>query len=379
MKNIILDTGCSGTMVKKELVEKKKTLPGQMVSVRCAHGDAVQYPLATVSMDVKGHPIQVVEAVSETLPAAALLDTDVSELVQLLEGRSLGPRKEEEGFLATTRSQARRQKEEEEECRRKEMQSGAQPTALGTEDMVSGQGDEEEGIPEDGREHRAGHSRGWMVIYSRAPQAGEDVTESEETNSQGVPTRKLGGVRSSSYPRHPYRGAAEASGGGYHTSCCPRETAEWRASIEAGEGLLKRDDLVFRNWKPFGCDSEKVIEQMVLLTSCRYAVLKLTHEIPLVGHLGRNKTTRRIVWRFYWLTIYKMSRSFAEAAQTVSRHLQTRETAPHSYHCLSSLNRFRGLQWILLDPCLGANQGTVTSWWYVIMPLGTLKLSLSSQ
>ena len=127
--------------------------------------DAVQYPLATVSMDVKGHPIQVVEAVSETLPAAALLDTDVSELVQLLEGRSLGPRKEEEGFLATTRSQARRQKEEEEECRRKEMQSGAQPTALGTEDVVSGQGDEEEGVPEDRREHRA-------LIYSRAAASG---------------------------------------------------------------------------------------------------------------------------------------------------------------------------------------------------------------
>ena len=93
VKNIVLDTGCSRTLVKKELVDVKKMLPGQMVSVRCAHGDAVQYPLATLSMDVKGHPIQVVAAVSETLPAAALLGTDVPELVQLLEGRSLGSRK----------------------------------------------------------------------------------------------------------------------------------------------------------------------------------------------------------------------------------------------------------------------------------------------
>ena len=79
--------------MKKELVDVKKMLPGQMVSVRCAHGDAVQYLLATLSMDVKGHPIQLVPAVSETLPAAALLGTDVPELVQLLEGRSLGSRK----------------------------------------------------------------------------------------------------------------------------------------------------------------------------------------------------------------------------------------------------------------------------------------------
>ena len=33
--------------------------------------------------------------------------------------------------------------------------------------------------------------------------------------------------------------------------------------------------------------------------------MELAHEIPLAGHIGKEKTRRRIVQRFYWPTLYK--------------------------------------------------------------------------
>ena len=36
----MLDTGCSRTMVRRELVSEDKLLEGEVVAVRCAHGDS---------------------------------------------------------------------------------------------------------------------------------------------------------------------------------------------------------------------------------------------------------------------------------------------------------------------------------------------------
>ena len=41
------------------------------VTIRCAHGDTVLYPLAEVEMVVDGIPLQVEAAVSDTLPVSA--------------------------------------------------------------------------------------------------------------------------------------------------------------------------------------------------------------------------------------------------------------------------------------------------------------------
>lgn len=41
--DLILDTGCSQTMVRRELVPEVKKLEGEAVMVRCAHGDIVLY------------------------------------------------------------------------------------------------------------------------------------------------------------------------------------------------------------------------------------------------------------------------------------------------------------------------------------------------
>lgn len=42
------------------------------------------------------------------------------------------------------------------------------------------------------------------------------------------------------------------------------------------------------------------VDQLVLPVQCRAGVLKLAHDIPASGHLGRKKTMRRIQQRFFW-------------------------------------------------------------------------------
>lgn len=46
VKNILLDTGCSRTMVKRELVPEENILQGEAVAIRCAHGDTVLVPIS---------------------------------------------------------------------------------------------------------------------------------------------------------------------------------------------------------------------------------------------------------------------------------------------------------------------------------------------
>lgn len=81
VSDILLDTGCSQTLVRSDLVPDKKLVEGDAVTIRCAHGDTVLYPIAKVGMVVDGMHLQEVEAaVSDTLPVSVLLGTDVPEL-----------------------------------------------------------------------------------------------------------------------------------------------------------------------------------------------------------------------------------------------------------------------------------------------------------
>lgn len=42
--DIILDTGCSRTMIHQDLVPEDKKISGEAIMLRCAHGDTVLYP-----------------------------------------------------------------------------------------------------------------------------------------------------------------------------------------------------------------------------------------------------------------------------------------------------------------------------------------------
>ena len=54
VQDILLDTGCTRTMVHADLVPPHKFLEGDSVIIKCAHSDVVLYPLANVDMEVDG-------------------------------------------------------------------------------------------------------------------------------------------------------------------------------------------------------------------------------------------------------------------------------------------------------------------------------------
>ena len=72
------------------------------------------------------------------------------------------------------------------------------------------------------------------------------------------------------------------------------------SQLETAE-YFKRDGLIYRRWTPPGRGSECEVEQLVLPKTC---VLEIGHVIPLVGHLGAEKTRQHILCRFYWPTVF---------------------------------------------------------------------------
>ena len=69
--DILLDTGCSQTVVRSDLVLAEKRIEGDAITIRCAHGDTVLYPIAEVEVVVDGIPLQVEAAVSDTCVGVA--------------------------------------------------------------------------------------------------------------------------------------------------------------------------------------------------------------------------------------------------------------------------------------------------------------------
>jgi len=100
-------------MIRKDLVPADKYLEGDVVTIRCAHGDVTLYPLADVDLEVEGLSIQVEAAVSEKLPVDVLLGTDVPKLSTLLGTEVKLADEKDDVMVVVTHAQARRQLEEE--------------------------------------------------------------------------------------------------------------------------------------------------------------------------------------------------------------------------------------------------------------------------
>ena len=113
VQDIILDTGCSQTMERQNLVRTSKILEGEAVTTRCAHGDTVLYPLSEEELELAGKKMKVKAAISENLPAPVLLRTDIPELGSLLCSEDLRIVSSGESFVVI-RAQTKKAEEEEE-------------------------------------------------------------------------------------------------------------------------------------------------------------------------------------------------------------------------------------------------------------------------
>ena len=115
MENILLDTGCSRSLVRQELVPREKLLEGGAIAIQCVHGDTGS---AQVEVAV-GQSLEVTAAVSETLPMDVLLGTDVPEFDMLLGQNTV---KHAEATAVTTCAQGKMRAEQEENLQERQMQ-----------------------------------------------------------------------------------------------------------------------------------------------------------------------------------------------------------------------------------------------------------------
>ena len=75
MRDILLDTGASTTIVRCDLVPEEK-ITGEELSFHCAHGGTTVYPLAEIEIRIGGKSFMVEAAVVEKLPVS---DADCSK------------------------------------------------------------------------------------------------------------------------------------------------------------------------------------------------------------------------------------------------------------------------------------------------------------
>jgi hypothetical protein len=284
------------------LIPVEKMKEGEL-TIRCACGGVIRYTVAEVEMTVGGRQICVEAGASDTLLTSVLLGVDVPEMQGLLrescaEG-SVEGRQMEKAWVVETRAQARLRERRDAIEKVKEMTSTAMPTPVVLLDDVEGgvaHGDDAD-----------------FPVYEFAEEVFKGGRE-----RQGLTRRQKRQGRQRYREEKQSRGAEVEEGPPELTSeelkklqqedpmleVARRLTEEGEAS-SGDRGFFYRDGLLMRRWMPVGVSEKgEGVEQLVLPQTCRAIVMELAHNIPMAGHLGKTKTVRRILQRFYWPTLH---------------------------------------------------------------------------
>ena len=365
VNDILLDTGAAKSMLHTRVVPNE-SLTGEKIVIRCAHADAREYPLAQVTVEVAGKLHTLLGAVSDTLLMSVLLGRDMPNLKDLI---AVGDGETEIEVLATTRAQARKQQEAKKE--RVAERSGA--TLSPVEPPVTVVEEEEEatfGAEFDDSLFQGGWRKHHMTRQERRRHNQQYVQEQLGglENQTGV---SLGPLDLSASELWSMQQADESLQ-------AVRQVARGQPSTVAGQGFFERDGLLYRRWIPsqsMGGGSE--IEQLVLPTPCRKAVLQLAHEIPLTGHLGRKKTSQWILQRFYWPSLFKDVTAFCRTCERCQKMDHQRRILCHLYPYLSLTSPFNGWRWTLSGPYQRAEWAIGTFWCCVTMRPGIQRQYLS--
>ena len=257
---------------------------------------------------------------------SVLLGTDIPELPELLQ--SDRSKKSEVAFAVTTRAAGKKQKKEAEMHHRRQKICGVQPSAIdlhpctstdATDERENLSGELDEELFSGGRtrvkltrrEKRAERKRK-MELETVIGEDGRDDTDEEEDRNG----------REDSDDRHELDISSEELKVLQATDSTlgkVRSAAKTREST-VGVGFFYRDGLLFRRWVHSGRNKgDKTVEQLVLPRVCRGNVMSLAHSIPLAGHLGKKKTTDRVLQRFYWPTIHRDIAEFCRTCESCQK------------------------------------------------------------
>ena len=356
VKDILLDTGCSKTLVHHKLVPERKVLSGEVATIHCVHGDTVLYPVADLKLEVDGVPVSVKAAVSQTLPVSVLLGTDVPELGRLLGVKSstFGENGRQGAMMVVTRAGARKQEEEEELRRQKEVTSQvtASPVQLSQEVAESQHSSPEEG----GEEEATAESvceEGVVGQQSSEPIFNLD----DDLFAGGRERRKLTrsqkriqrGAHQSLEATCPSGGPLDMSAGELKqllNSDPSLENLKTTGTDSSKTHYYLEEGLLYRRWIPKDRGPEYAVDQLVLPTQCRKAVLQLAHEVPMAGHLGNTKLPNGSLKDSTGQLCTKTWKNFVGVAEHVKSLQRIRLFGPHSSHFQSSRNLSEGWPWI---------------------------------
>ena len=307
--DIMLDTGSNRTLIRKDLVPVQKLVEGE-IPIRCAHGDIITYPIAEVEIEIGGRHYMMEAGVVDGLPVSVILGWDNPDLEDLLQ-HSTEPKQEAVDVLAaTTRAQRKRKEEEAIIQEEKEIQSGAVPNPIEEETPPQEEevADTESSMP--GAEFAEELFSGGRIRDRKTRK------EKREHNLNFIQEEKEG------HPLAMTAGELSKIQQEDESLETIRQAARGEVST-AGRGFFERDGLIYRKWTPPGQDEGEIsIDQLVLPSSRRRAVLQLAHAIPLAGHMGRKKTAQRILQRFYWPNVFKDVAEFCKTCQ------ECQKTAP---------------------------------------------------
>ena len=99
-------------------------------------------------------------------------------------------------------------------------------------------------------------------------------------------------------------------------SCLTEEAVDEEEATRYGNCFYFKSGVLMRKWRPPdipASDDWQVVHQIVLPRCCRHGVISVAHDPPLGGHLGVNKTYRKVLTHFYWP---KMKRDIAQFCRT---------------------------------------------------------------
>ncbi|XP_069100681.1 uncharacterized protein [Pleurodeles waltl] len=239
----LIDSGCSPSVIRKDLVLPGQEEPGSQVLITCVHGDQRYYPLATVKVKWREQIENLQVGVLSTLDKDIILGTDYEDFPSLLE------KAVQENLLRGWWAEAPSDITTEEPTREKNILSRRQK-----------------------REQRRAYIQHYTSLGNPATRGKiYTITGDFQQNHNEDPTLK-----------HAW------------------QQAEAGAATGVGPRFLIRNNLLYRNPTP---TRGNALQLVVPKSHCQQ-VLQLAHGDNGEGHLGREKTEEAILRRFYWPGVY---------------------------------------------------------------------------
>ena len=292
---MLIDTGCTQTMVASDHVHPDAIDHGTTEQILCVHGDKFSYPTAEVEIKVGGWKQVCKVVVAPKLPVAVLLGTDLHQPTESLHT----------GLLVTTRAQKQRQAVKPSNSR-----PGVDQTTTESEAT-------------DPLEKEITATRDVIPITQEANQSIVTNLPSDDTSTTAELRR-------------------EAQPADQHTSlnATAQELKSWQMQDSTLHNIRKlaeestdtetrrvcfiyQDGLLYRLWRPEGSQVGDVRScvQLVLPVQCRQLVLCLAHDIPLAGHLGVTKTKDRVLQRYYWPGVFRDVAEYCRSCEVCQKTL----------------------------------------------------------